>query len=222
MKSNDPVTVLIVDDHKPSLLELKALLQDTDDLIVVGEAFNGEHAIRKAVELRPTIVLMEIVVPLLNGIEATKRIKQLVPEAKVLIVTNSDDDRSVFTALAAGADGYCLKSILRNRLVSAIYAITAGAAWLDPGIAQRVLKAISTTYIRVNRHCKPKSKLLLSENETAVLRLLVEGLSNREIADRLDIATDTVKIRVRSILDRLAVSGRTQAAVLALRRDLIS
>lgn len=198
------------------------VIERFQDMTIVGEAENGQFAVAQAKSLKPSVVVMDVGLPGMDGIEATKRIKELVPESSVLILTSHDHNDDVFAALAAGADGYCLKDASAESLASAIRAVGQHASWLDPAIAKQVLKASAT------RHAKPaasttqqRDKFSLSVRETEVLELLVEGLSNQRMAERLVISSETVKTHMRHIMEKLAVSDRTQAAVKALKEGLL-
>ncbi len=205
--------VLLVEDHALMLLNLKQILLDVPDFEVVGEATNGEAALQQMRRLIPGLVLMDLGLPVLNGIEVTRIIKHEFPQTRVLILTSHDEDESLFGALAAGADGYCLKGITQNppSLLAALRAVRDGAAWLAPEVADRVLRDLNrvTTATGV---VNP-----LSERELEVLKLVADGLSNQEIGQQLYIAAGTVRIHVSNILTKLGVNDRVQAAVKALR-----
>lgn len=213
---SNPISVLVVDDHQITRKGLVLTLQQYDRFRIVGEAADGRAAIEKSLQVLPAVILMDIGMPILGGIEALTEIKRKLPETRVIVLTANDSDDSVFAALAAGADGYCLKNIGAEQLSIAIIAVQSGAAFLDPAIASRVLQSCVAS--------KPKSDkntFFLSEREQEVLALLVDGLSNQQIAERLFISNDTVKTHMRHILEKLAVSDRTQAAVKAIRHGLI-
>lgn len=215
------ITLLIVEDQLVTRLGLRLVAERFDDLTVIDEAENGAAAVMKALDLHPHVVLMDIGLPGMDGIEAARQIKLGAPEIKILIITGHDNDDDLFAALAAGADGYCLKDAEGEQIAMAIRAVYTGAAWLAPGIAHRVLQACrydSSRGVRVDT----RGKFFLSTRELEVLALVVEGLSNPEIASRLSVSQDTVKTHVRHIMEKMVVSDRTQAAVKALKEGLIN
>jgi DNA-binding NarL/FixJ family response regulator len=229
MDTNDSeITIFVADDHEITRVGLKLTLQNIPDFKVVGEAEDGSETIKRVAELRPQVVLMDIGLPLVDGIDATGKIKEQLPETRVIMLTSHDSDRDVFAALGAGADGYCLKEVTSAQLVMAIRAVANGVAWLDPGVASRVLRACATfnpndavegmTPKPLNGGIPSSS---LSQRELDVLRLVVEGLSNQEIAARLILSVETIKTHMRHIMEKLAVSDRTQAAVKAMREGLV-
>ncbi len=216
------ITVLIVEDQEIARVGLKVILETTYKLNIIGVAQDGQDAVSKALTLKPTVTLMDIGLPFMNGIEATKKIKAADESLRIIMLTTHDDDRHVFAALSAGADGYCLKEAPAQQLVMAIKAVAEGVAWLDPGIASRVLKAISQSKDREDVEKNQSiSANILSVRELDVLRLVVDGLTNQEIADKLVLSVETVKTHMRHIMEKLAVSDRTQAAVKAMREGLI-
>ncbi len=220
---NPNLTVVIVEDQEITRVGLKVILESTYGLKIVGLARDGEEAVAMVLERLPAVTLMDIGLPILNGIEATKKIKAQDPLRRIIMLTSHDDDRHIFAALAAGADGYCLKEAPAKQVVQAIKAVNEGAAWLDPGIASRVLRAIANGG-KQKEECDNKTPLppsTLSTRELDVLRLVVDGRTNQEIADKLVLSVETVKTHMRHIMEKLAVSDRTQAAVKAMRDGLI-
>lgn len=212
------IKILVVEDHSDLRLGLKLLLGQSPDFEVIGEAENGRQGVELARALAPDVVLMDVGMPLMDGIEACRTIKSLRAETKVIMLTSHDNDRDLFAALAAGANGYCLKGSEFERFADAIRAVARGDLWLDSAIAGKVLEALP----RSNKPAGSEREFVqLSARETEVLRLLVEGHSNQEIGKQLDISLDTVKTHVRHIMDKMAVNDRTQAAVKALRHGLI-
>ena len=209
-----PVRILIVDDQELFREGLHTLLSMQPDLQVVGEARNGEEALRLAGELNPDVVLMDLHMPVLNGVGATRHLKSTRPEIKVIVLTTFDDDEDVFEGLRAGAIGYLLKDVASEKLVEAIRAVARGAAFLQPSIAGKVI----AEFARLSPYLPPQTQPLvepLSERELDILRLLSQGASNKEIADDLVITVGTVKNHVTSILAKLGVRDRTQAALKA-------
>jgi NarL family two-component system response regulator LiaR len=204
------------------------MLEQAPDISIVGEAADGKEGVEAVTELKPNVVLMDIGLPALDGIEATSQIKKNSPNVRVIMLTSHDNDRDVFAALSAGADGYCLKETPTSQLVLAIRAVADGAAWLDPGIASKVLRASvagSTPPLNATTDgagpvpAQRTSKL--SQREIDVLKLVVEGMSNQAIADKLFVSVETVKTHMRRIMEKLAVSDRTQAAVKAMREGIL-
>lgn len=220
-----PIDIFIAEDHEITRVGLKLTLEQVPGFKVVGEAEDGKSAVQQVVELKPQVVLMDIGLPLMDGIVATCRIKEEVPGTRVIMLTSHDNDRDIFAALGAGADGYCLKEVSDAQLVMAIRAVADGVAWLDPGVASRVLRVCATvtqpTQTGDDGAAKAPGPSPLSLRELDVLRLVVEGLSNQEIADKLILSVETVKTHMRHIMEKLAVSDRTQAAVKAMREGLL-
>jgi len=223
-QENPIINIFIAEDHEITRVGLKLTLEHIEGFKVVGEAEDGKRTVKEVLELRPHVVLMDIGLPLLDGIDATGRIKQEAPGVRVIMLTSHDNDRDIFAALGAGADGYCLKEVSGTQLAMAIRAVADGVAWLDPGIASRVLRAVASATPAApagESGTKTPSLSPLSQRELDVLRLVVEGLSNQEIADRLILSVETIKTHMRHIMEKLAVSDRTQAAVKAMREGLV-
>ncbi len=217
--------VLIVEDHQMTLVGLKMLLEKQETIEVVGEAQDGLQAVSEARSSQPDIILMDIGLPEMDGIEATQKIKQEYPNTRIIMLTSKDNEQDVFAALGAGADAYCMKGIAIEALTSAIDAVKEGTAWLDPAVARMVLgrfqgSASGNSAENVKPEGPPED-CPLTTREMEVLQLIVEGLSNPEIADRLTITKATAKAHVHSILQKLCVDDRTQAAVLAMRQGYV-
>ena len=210
------IRVLIADDQALFREGLRTLLGAHADLEVVAEAANGEEAVLMAGSYRPDVVLMDLRMPVLDGVAATRRLTAARATCRVIALTTFDDDETVFDALRAGAVGYLLKDVGSERLVEAIRATARGQSFLQPAIASKVLAEFN----RLSRAAPEPAELPegLSEREREVLRLLARGASNKEIAVQLDIAEGTVKNHVTSILGKLGVDDRTRAALRA--RDL--
>lgn len=219
--------ILIVEDHQMTLVGLKMLLEKNDALAVVGEATNGVDAVRLANEAQPDVILMDIGLPEMDGIEATQQVKAVHPSVRIIMLTSKDNEQDVFAALAAGADAYCMKGISIEALTAAIEAVKEGTAWLDPAVARMVLGRFQGAApapdqaVTVGNSDSPPSDCPLTAREMEVLRLIVDGLSNPEIAERLTITKATAKAHVHSILQKLCVDDRTQAAVLAMRQGYV-
>jgi len=218
----EKIRVLVVDDHPVSRTGLKFFLEEADDMEIVGEAVNGEQSVAMVDQCNPHVVLMDVGLPVMDGIQAAKLIRQKKPDVKIIMLTSHDSDEDIFASLAAGASGYCLKDVNQDRLFSAIRCVSTGDFWLDTAIASRLVTAISSSRLSWN-NSQAQARLIepLSQRELEVLNLLVEGLSNQQIANRLVIGIETVKTHIKHILEKLAVSDRTQAAIKALREGLV-
>lgn len=217
--------VLIVEDHQMTLVGLKMLLEKNQAVEVVGEASNGLEAVRLAASTEPEVILMDIGLPEMDGIEATQKIKAVQPGVRIIMLTSKDNEGDVFASLSAGADAYCMKGISIEALTSAIEAVKEGTAWLDPGVARMVLGRFQGTSLG-QEQAAPQEALNLEDcpltaRELEVLKLIVDGLSNPEIAETLTITKATAKAHVHSILQKLCVDDRTQAAVLAMRQGYV-
>lgn len=230
-KSN-MIKVLIVDDHTLTRMGVRTFMESIDDIDVIGEAADGRQAIKAVHELKPDVILLDVAMPVMDGIDAAREIKNESLNTKIIMLTSSDSERDVFASLAAGASGYCLKDVEPERLHMAIHCVQAGDLWLDAGVASTILKYYASTSREESEEGEETVEPLvrqtgeglaerLSSRETEVLSAIVEGKSNREIADRLVISLTTVKAHVKSILNKLAVSDRTQAAVKALRTGIV-
>lgn len=213
------VRVLICDDQVVVCEGLRTILNASGQVEVVGVAYDGEQAVLLAGELHPDVVMMDLKMPGMNGIRATREIRQRHPEIKVLVLTTYDFDEWVLEAVRSGAAGYLLKDSPRETLISAILGTAQGKTYLDPDIAGKLLNQLR----RSPAPAAPDPEIMrqLSERELAVLRLLARGLTNTEIAQRLYLSEGTVKNYISAILTKLNVSDRTQAAVLALRLGLV-
>jgi DNA-binding NarL/FixJ family response regulator len=206
----EPIRVLIVDDHAPFREGLRALLTSVPEMTVAGEAENGEDAIRKAAKLQPDVMLMDIQMPGMNGIEATRLIYQSSPHIGVIVLTMFEDDDSVFAAMRAGARGYLLKGADQTEILRAIHSVKSGEALFGPGIARRLINFFAQI------HPQPENPFPeLTEREHEVLDLLARGMSNSEIAPTLVISQKTVRNHVSNIFNKLQVADRAQAIIRA-------
>lgn len=220
MTAGTSIRILIVEDHEIMRFGLKSMLKELPSVEVVGEAADGNTAVELASTLTPDVILMDIGLPGIDGVEATREVKKRNSEINVIMFTSFDNEKSIFAALAAGADGYCVKNIARDQLITAIQSVTSGCAWLDPSIAGHVLKVCDIP--DEDGATKPApNKVKLTARELDVLKLVVEGLTNQQIADRLILGVETVKTHMRHIMEKLSVSDRTQAAVKAMREGLL-
>ena len=208
--------VIICDDQAIVRDGLEMLLKLEPDIKVVGTAEDGASAVEMVEKEKPDLVLMDLKMPVMNGVEATRQIRTKYPDVKVLVLTTYDDDEWVFDAIKAGASGYLLKDTPRDEVVKAIRGTATGKTFLDPSIAGKVLKQAST------HQTQPASLITgkLTEREKEILRLIARGLSNTDIADRLFLSEGTVRNHVSAILAKLGVSDRTQAAVIAIQHGL--
>lgn len=209
--------VLICDDQATIRDGMELLLRLEKDIKVVGTAANGLEALTLVAQLQPDLVLMDLKMPVMNGIEATHRIRQQFPQVKVLVLTTFDGDEWLFDALRAGAAGYLLKDTPRGQLVKAVKDTMDGKTHLDPVVAGRILEQA------IDWAPRPSSFITdrLTEREAAVLRLLASGHSNQEIARELHLSSGTVRNHVSAIFAKLEVSERTQAALIAIRHGLV-
>ena len=213
------IRILIADDH-PLLREaLCQTLSKEQDMEVVGKASDGEETVAMAFELKPDVVIMDIIMPKFDGIEASKRIKTTTPNIAILILTAYDDDNYVLGLLEAGAAGYLLKSARGQDLVEAVRAIQAGESVLHPQIIAKLLKR---AILKSSGMAKPKTDELLSEREKEMLKLLATGMGNKEIAKKLCLSLRTVKAHMSNIFNKMNVASRSEALVEALRSGMIT
>ncbi len=215
-----PIKVLLVEDYLLTRTGLKAIIDRDPEIAIIGEAQNGEEAIAKVSELLPDVILMDVGMPVMDGIEAARIIRETHPAMKIVMLTASDSDRDIFASLCVGASGYCLKDVSPDRLFTAIKSAYNGDIWLDASIAQKVIREYGLQP-GINNKRVASLPDPLSPRELEVLNLLVNGASNQEIANTLVISLATAKTHVRSILNKLAVDDRTQAAVNAMRHGLV-
>jgi NarL family two-component system response regulator LiaR len=206
------IRILIVDDHSVVRQGLQMFLALDPELDVVGEAVNGVEALEMAHQLRPDVVLMDLLMPEMDGVTATREIRRELPDTEVIALTSVLEDNAVFDAMRVGAIGYLLKDTEADNLCKAIKAAAAGQVQLSPQAAARLMREVSA----------PDGPETLTERETDVLRLVARGLSNQEIADELVISEKTVKTHVSSILGKLDLPSRTRAALYALKIGLAS
>jgi len=209
-----PVRVLLVDDQTLFRAGLRTLLSTRPEVEVIGEAENGQDAVRLAAQLRPDVVLMDLKMPVLDGVAATRRLRVQLPTCRIVALTTFEDDELVFEVLRAGAVGYLLKDAPVDRLVDAILAAARGESVLQPSVASKVLAELSRLSSQP-APAAPSALDRLSDRERDVLRLLGRGASNKEIAAALFLAEGTVKNHITSIFTKLEVSDRTQAALRA-------
>jgi NarL family two-component system response regulator LiaR len=212
-----PITVMIVDDHELVREGIRSFLDSQTDIDVLAEASNGRDAIRLAAEFVPDVVLMDLMMPQMGGVEATRQLKQVSPTSQVVILTSYHDDEHIFPALRAGARSYVLKTLRPAELADAVRRAARGEAVLHPQVAARVIRDMQDPHTR--DQLDPLTEL--TERELQVLKLIAEGQNNQSIADDLGISERTVKGHVSNILAKLHLNDRTQAAVLAWREGVM-
>ena len=212
----DEIRILIADDHAVVREGLRTLIGSEPDLRLVGEATDGEEAVQQAQALRPDVILMDLLMPRKDGLEAIAEITEENPEARILVLTSFADDDKVFPAIKAGALGYVLKDSLPDQLLQAIHDVAQGVSSLHPTIALKLIREINQP------SDLPPVVDPLTKREVDVLKLVAQGLSNQQIAERLIISEWTVRKHVHNILDKLHLANRTQAALYALREGLAS
>jgi NarL family two-component system response regulator LiaR len=209
-----PIKVLLVDDHEMVRIGLSAVLSTEEDLEVVGEAAGGADAIRLAQAYKPDVILMDLVMDGMDGVETTRRIMEMLPDTKVIVLTSYVDDDKLYPVIEAGAFSYLLKTSRAAEIADAIRAAARGQSVLEPQVAAKMM----------NRLRQPKRQAAaheeLTEREMEVLRLIAQGKSNQEIADELFIGVKTVKFHVTNLLAKLGLEDRTQAAIYALKNGL--
>jgi len=211
---SETIRVLIADDHAVVRQGLRAFLEVQGDIEVVGEAADGEEAVGLTQGLAPDVVVMDLVMPRVDGIEAIRQIRAVPSAAKVIVLTSFADDQKVFAAVRAGAAGYLLKDVQPRDLAEAIRTVMRGEALLNPAVAAKLMQEFA-------QEARPAASQSLTEREMDVLRLIARGRSNKEIALDLGVAEKTVKTHVSSILGKLQLADRTQAALYAVRERLV-
>lgn len=213
------IRVLIVDDHPMIRAGMRSLLESEEDFEVAGEAGNGEEAIQLATELKPEVIIMDIVMPKLNGVEATRQIKQLTPATAILILTAYSDIYYILGLLEAGACGYLLKDASGNDVVKAIKSVKAGESVLDPIVTRKLLERVIQQPGSVT---VSQSAAQLTKREIEVLQLASKGLSNKDIADQLFLSLRTVKAHLTNIFDKMGCGSRTDAIIKGLKLGYIT
>ena len=217
------IRILLCDDQDIVTEGLQMILSSVADFEVIGVTHDGAEAVDAVAAREPDIVLKDLKMPIMNGIQATRKIRQAHPDVDVLVLTTYDDDEWVFDAIRAGACGYLLKDTPRDQLIAAIRGTVGGATYIDPNVAGKLLKQVAQPGLSAGLSAGMRNAIGadLNERELDVLRLLTDGLSNADIAERLYLSKGTVQNYVSNIFVKLDVSDRTQAAVLALRHGLV-
>ncbi len=210
--------IMLVDDHSLFRKGLASLLSSQPDIEVIGEASNGDEAIENVKILKPDLVMMDINMPKRDGLEATKEIKKIMPDVKIVMLTASDEDQYLFEAMKIGAQGYLLKDLEMHQLLDLLNSISKGEAILSSAMATKIFQEFS----KGNQNGKNSEPAQdeLTERETTILKYVAKGLMNKEIADTLAISENTVKIHLRNILEKLHLKNRIQAAVYAVKHDI--
>ena len=214
--ANLPLSILIVEDDPLIQLGLEQYLEELPQFKIIGQAGDGYMGIEKSQTLKPDLVIMDIGLPKLDGIAATQKIKATCRNIKIVMLTSHQTETEMMAALTSGADAYCIKGTSMTGLLTAIAAAVEGALYLDPQIARQAINCFTPQTTRSTQQAQ------LSDREQEILELIVAGMSNPEIAEKLYLSVSTVKTHIRSIMNKLAVNDRVQAAVVALRSGLIS
>lgn len=213
---NEPISVILVDDHAVVRQGVRAFLQTQPDIVVVGEAGSGQEAVTQATQHAPDVMLMDLIMPGMDGVEATRMVKMVSPRTQIIVLTSYHQDEHIFPAIRAGALSYLLKDVEPSALGDAIRKAAVGETTLHPRVAARVVKELHGARLDTNNPF-----VLLSERELEVLRLIADGRSNQDIADELVLSEKTVKSHVSNILSKLHLTDRTQAAVYAWREGVV-
>ena len=220
------IRVMIVEDHDMARMGLSVILSNNPNVEITGMCADGLEGVEKALEVKPDVVVMDIGLPTIDGIEATKRIKSSAPDIKVLMYTSRESEDDIFDSFQAGADGYITKGATSEQTVAAVTAVSEGAGWIDPAIAKVVL----TNIRRGNEYTEKRGEINyklgknlygLTEREMEVLALIVDGLTNPQIAEKLVITISTTKTHVHSILQKLYVNSRSKAISMAMKEGLV-
>ncbi|MGH7274994.1 MAG: response regulator [Nitrospiria bacterium] len=222
MKPNTPkkIRVLIADDHQVVREGLSAILNAKEDIEVIAEAQDGVEAVEKAKEFKPDVILMDISMPRMNGVEATRRIKLEQPQIGIVVLTMYEEEEYIFELVKAGATGYMLKNSDSSQIIKAIRSTYQGESMLQPSVATKILSEFS--HLSQRPAPKPtRTDQELTDREVQVIKLIADGKTNKEIANTLTISEKTVKNHVRNIFQKLEVDDRTQAAIFAIQRGLI-
>jgi len=220
VEAREAIRVLIADDQVLFRRGLNVVLGTEDDIVVVAEAENGEEAVARAEEVVPDVVLMDVRMPRVSGIDATRRIRQLLPSTRILMLTVSDEEEDLYEAIKAGANGYLLKEISVEEVAEAIRSAVQGQSLISPSMASKLL----VEFTALSRQAAERERFgvpVLTTRELEVLKLVARGMSNRDVADQLFISENTVKNHVRNILEKLHLHSRMEAVMYAVRQNLL-
>jgi DNA-binding NarL/FixJ family response regulator len=218
--AGDRLRVLIADDHALFRRGLEMVLDNEPDIEVVGEAHDGDQAVDRATELMPDVVLMDVRMPRRSGIEATQKIKELLPHVKILVLTNSDEEADLYDSIKAGASGYLLKEISSDEVADSIRSVIQGHSRISPAMASKLLSEFQAMTKREDDR-QPLAPPRLTDRELEVLGLVAQGKGNRDIAADLFISENTVKNHIRNILEKLQLHSRMEAVIYAVREKLL-
>ena len=210
------IKILLVEDHELTRKGIAYSLKTFPDIEIIGDVDNGKKAVDFISSKKPDVILMDIAMPVMNGIDATKKINESYPDIKIIMLTSINEKQSVLSAFHSGANAYCMKDIKSEELINIIKAVMTGAVWIDPNIARYVLDILQTTGIPAENKT-PNNIFNLTAREREILKLIAEGRSNKDIAEKLVLSLHTVKNHVKNIIQKLAVDDRTQAAILAFK-----
>jgi len=214
----EKIRIILAEDHVVVREGIRKLIQGEDDMEVVGEAGDGEEAIELVSRVEPDVVLMDIAMPKVNGIEATRRIKESYPSVSILILTAYDNEEFIFALVEAGAGGYLLKNVHGRELLNSIRAVYDGESVLHPVIVEKIFNHIE---FEKGKTIRPEGNAILSQRELEVLRLSEEGLSNKEVAEKLSVGIRTIQTHWRNIFNKIGVGSRTEAILYGLREGWI-
>ena len=220
MMPAEQLKVIIADDHALFRRGLEMVLEKEPDIEVVGEAHDGEQAVERAQALMPDVMLMDVRMPRGSGIEATAKIKELMPHVKILMLTHSDEEADLYESIKAGASGYLLKEVSTEEVADAVRSVWQGHSRISPAMASKLLNEFQTLTKKADER-QPLAPPRLTERELQVLRLVAKGLGNRDIAGQLYISENTVKNHIRNILEKLQLHSRMEAVIYAVREKLL-
>ncbi|MFH0702171.1 MAG: response regulator transcription factor [bacterium] len=215
------IKILLAEDHELTRQGIAYGLNKYENLEIIAEASNGQEAVELVKKYQPDLILMDIIMPVLNGINTTKKIKTINPDIKIIMLTSSSEKEKVLSAFSSGANAYCMKNIKLDNLVNIIKMVMDGGIWIDPGIAGYIIEILQSKQSLIEPKKGNSADFNLSNREKEILKLIADGLSNKDISERLVLSLYTVKNHVSSIIQKLAVDDRTQAAIIALKENLI-
>jgi DNA-binding NarL/FixJ family response regulator len=215
------IKILLAEDHELTRKGIVYGLKTFEDIEVIAEVENGQKAVEYALKYQPDLILMDIAMPVLNGINATKKIKYDCPNTKIIMLTSVSEKETVLSAFNSGANAYCMKNIKMHELVNIIKTVMDGSIWVDSSIAGYVLEVLQSKATETEQDKENNNDFNLTQREKEILKLIAQGLCNKDIAENLFLSLHTVKNHVRNIIQKLAVDDRTQAAILALKENLI-